>query len=653
MNRVKPRSLHNLRFFIFVLALLLFTIPVLAQEEGVVNGSIVNVRQGPGTNYAATAQVKDGQALYILSSQNNWFKVRLHTGAEGWIRSDLVDRVIKNVQVTGSTLNLRTGPGTNYNKAGEVSAGQILPVIAEQNSWYKVRISGLGYAWVAGWYTEVVSTGNTGNTGAAGNTGNTGNTGTPGTGANSIPAVTGYIKVNTAVLNVRQGPGTGYSLVTKIGLNETHNVLAQQNGWFKIKVNNMEGWVSPDYVQFYPTANTPEAPATDPTPAPPSSGVKVIGNAVNVRQWASLDAPVIGQVNAGDMLAVLNYQNSWYNVRLSDGNTGWVINWYVQPYDGTVPSRGAQKKELLIVPVADGKTFKVVENGGKTELSLEGWSQNQYRFRRNNEETKLILELDGKSTRKYEGKVDRVGIAKIEFYPEGNKEIVEIEFDFVPVPGSAQTDSKNITIIPIGIASQSKGLSGKTIVVDPGHASVQPGGWPDPGALGSRTKIQEKDINLSIALKLKSLLEQNGAKVILTHTGQTSLSLAGRAAVANNLPADIFVSIHSNFNNKSAVCGHTTYYYAPAGNSVLYAQRYERQRLASAVQKEMVKSCGRKDNGILQDNFAVLRETRVPSILVETAYLSNWEEEQLLSQDWFRQQLAIGICNGIKNYFNN
>ncbi|MGI6607163.1 MAG: SH3 domain-containing protein [Peptococcia bacterium] len=653
MKRVKPRSLHNLRFFIFVLALLLVTIPVFAQEEGVVKGSTVNVRQGPGTNYAATAQVKDGQALYILSSQNNWFKVRLHTGAEGWIRSDLVDRVIKNVKVTGSTLNLRKGPGTNYNKAGEVSAGQILPVIAEQNSWYKVRISGLGYAWVAGWYTEVVSTGNTGNTGAAGNTGNTGNTGTPGTGANSIPAVTGYIKVNTAVLNVRQGPGTGYSLVTKIGLNETHNVLAQQNGWFKIKVNNMEGWVSPDYVQFYPTANTPEAPATDPTPAPPSSGVKVIGNAVNVRQWASLDAPVIGQVNAGDMLAVLNYQNSWYNVRLSDGNTGWVINWYVQPYDGTVPSRGAQKKDLLIVPVADGKTFKVVENGGKPELSLEGWSQNQYRFRRNNEETKLILELDGKSTRKYEGKVDRVGIAKIEFYPEGNKEIVEIEFDFVPVPGSAQTDSKNITTIPIGIASQSKGLSGKTIVVDPGHASVQPGGWPDPGALGSRTKIQEKDINLSIALKLKSLLEQNGAKVILTHTGQTSLSLAGRAAVANNLPADIFVSIHSNFNNKSAVCGHTTYYYAPAGNSVLYAQRYERQRLASAVQKEMVKSCGRKDNGILQDNFAVLRETRVPSILVETAYLSNWEEEQLLSQDWFRQQLAIGICNGIKNYFNN
>lgn len=665
MKKIRLGSLQILRLFILVLVLMLLAIPVFAQEEGVVNGNAVNVRQGPGTSYAAIAQVQVGQTLYILGTQNNWFQVRLQTGTEGWIRSDLVDRVIKNVKVTGSLLNVRKGPGSNYNKVGEVKAGQVLPVLAEQNSWYKVRIPGLGEAWVASWYTAVVSSANTGST----------STGAPSTGANGAnPGVvnSGSVMVKTEVLNVRKGPGTGYALVTKIGLNEKHDVLAQQNGWYKIKVNNMEGWVSGDYVQYIPAptipttpttpnnSSSPVVPGTPSTPSAPENpvtgqfppAVQVIANAVNVREWASLDAPVLAQVNTGDSLAVLNYQNSWYNVRLADGRTGWIINWYAQPYDDSVPSRGAQKKELLIVPIAEGKTFKVVDNGGKPELSLEGWTKNQYRFKTTNVETKLVLELDGQSTRKYEGKIDRLAIPSIKIYPQGNKEIIEMVFDFVPIPGSGQTDNNNITTIPIGIAAQKKGLSGKTIVVDPGHASVQVGGWLDPGALGSRTKIQEKDINLAIALKLKTLLEQNGAKVILTHTGQTTLSLAGRAAIANNLPADIFVSIHSNFNNKSSIAGHTTYYYAPASNPVLYAQLNQRQRLASLVQKEMVKSAGRKDNGILQDNFAVLRETRVPSILVETAYLSNWEEEQLLSQDWFRQNIAIGICNGIKSYFN-
>ena len=94
------------------------------------------------------------------------------------------------------------------------------------------------------------------------------------------------------------------------------------------------------------------------------------------------------------------------------------------------------------------------------------------------------------------------------------------------------------------------------------------------------------------------------------------------------------------------------HYYAPLWNSVLGAQRLERQKLATLVQRELVKSGGRRNIGILEENFAVLRETRVPSILVETAYLSDKEEEILLSQDWYRQKLAEGIANGIIAYFN-
>ncbi|MDD2432654.1 MAG: N-acetylmuramoyl-L-alanine amidase, partial [Clostridia bacterium] len=77
-----------------------------------------------------------------------------------------------------------------------------------------------------------------------------------------------------------------------------------------------------------------------------------------------------------------------------------------------------------------------------------------------------------------------------------------------------------------------------------------------------------------------------------------------------------------------------------------------RQKLATLVQRELVKSGGRRDVGVREENYAVLRETRVPSILVETAFLSDREEEILLSQDWYRQKLAEGIANGLKAYFD-
>ena len=140
----------------------------------------------------------------------------------------------------------------------------------------------------------------------------------------------------------------------------------------------------------------------------------------------------------------------------------------------------------------------------------------------------------------------------------------------------------------------------------------------------------------------------------MTHsTGQTYLSLAGRADVANRINADIFVSIHCNSHTNPAISGTSVYYYAPTWHSQLSSQRWLRQRLATYIQNEVVKSAGRKNLGILEENFAVLRETTVPSVLVEMAYLSNPEEERLLATDSFRNQIAWGIFKGIEAYFKS
>jgi len=641
---IKPGSLHKLCFLSLVLVFVFFAVPVLAESEGVVKGKLVNIRGGPGLAYAVTTQVKEGQVLTILAEKNNWLKVCVHKGQEGWIKGDFLEKISKKVTVTGSAVNLRQGPGTGYKQIGQVQSGQILSVLAEKNGWLKVQISGLEEAWIAGWLVvEQKSTSS--------------NPAENSSGTNSKAGSVGSLLITTDVLNVRKGPGTSYALVTKIGLNERHEVWEIKDGWYKIKVKNMEGWVFGEYVKFSPSVSAPETskqPQDNIQPGGLLPAVLIVtGNNVNIRQWNSMDAPVVDQVKSGDALTVLSGQGDWYQVRLLNGKSGWVANWLTKPLEGTIPSRdNIPKKEVLLVPIAEGKTFTVVDHGGKPELLLAGWTKEQYKIKQEGDRKTLLLELQGPSTRRYEGKIERLGIAKVKVYPQYDQAFVELTFDFIPELKSSSTDANKVTTIQIGVIPiTARGLSGKVIVLDPGHASVQPGGGLDPGTIGLRLKLQEKDVNLAIALKVKKLLEEAGARVVMTHTGRTELTLGQRAEIANNIRADIFVSIHAD-SGKPGIAGHTTYYYAPVWDSILGAQKYERQKLATLVQRELVKSGGRRDIGVREENYAVLRETRVPSILVETAFLSDKEEEILLNQDWYRQKLAEGIANGLKAYFD-
>jgi N-acetylmuramoyl-L-alanine amidase len=602
--------------------------PAWAGEKGIVTGSVVNVRKGPGLNFAVVAKAQAGQEVETLEKSGDWLKVRLNSGGtEGWVHKSLVqiNTGQKTVKVTGSTVNIRKGPGAGYAKVGQVRSGTLLVVSDEKNGWYLVQAPGGVKGWIAGWYTVVepvaVQSG-------------------------TIPEQNGrqYITVTTEVLNVRSGPDTEYPLVTKIGMNEKHPVTAAQGGWYKIAVGDVEGWVCGEYVRLSSEASPENTPLDT---------VIVTGSTVNIRQQASIEAAVVAQVKKGDRLAVTGRDGEWLEIRLSNGTKGWIVNWLTSPDSPGAASRGTiLESEALIAPISEGRNFKIIDSSGRPILLLEGWTSSQYQIKTAKDKNTITLELEGATERNYEGKITRLGISGIKIYSQADKAIIELTFSYAPTQTVSFDDTAKVTRIQIGVV-QTAGLSGKIIVVDPGHSSVQPGGWLDPGAIGIKTGLKEKDVNLDIAFKLKRLLEQAGARVIMTHTGQTELSLAERAWLANNSRADIFVSIHANFsdNKKIKISGHSTYYYAPLNNSELSDQRYSRQKLATLVQRELVKAGGRNDLGVLQENFAVLRETRVPSILVETAFLSDSEEETLLGTDSFRQKLATGIFNGIKAYF--
>lgn len=178
-------------------------------------------------------------------------------------------------------------------------------------------------------------------------------------------------------------------------------------------------------------------------------------------------------------------------------------------------------------------------------------------------------------------------------------------------------------------------IIGKIIVLDAGHGGV------DMGATG-RQGTREKDVNYEVTLRLKNMLEEAGAKVILTRNDDTFISLYERSFMANYLSADIFISIHTNFHPNSNVKGIEVYHYKDRADSF---------QLAKKIETKMVECTKMNTLGVKVNDFVVIRETQMPSVLVELGFLSNFEEENLIRTTEFREQSALGIFQGILEYY--
>ena len=175
-----------------------------------------------------------------------------------------------------------------------------------------------------------------------------------------------------------------------------------------------------------------------------------------------------------------------------------------------------------------------------------------------------------------------------------------------------------------------------TVVIDAGH------GGKDPGAT-SILGFYEKTVNLSVALKVARLLEQRGLRVKMTRTSDYFVELEERAAIANRLNADLFVSIHSDSFPKSTRRGFTVYIARSASSSS--------RRAASAIVRSM-SGTGLNSFGVQTAGYHVLTGTRGPAVLVEMGYLSNRSEAALLRSSSFQNRLAQAVADGISDYFN-
>ncbi len=182
-------------------------------------------------------------------------------------------------------------------------------------------------------------------------------------------------------------------------------------------------------------------------------------------------------------------------------------------------------------------------------------------------------------------------------------------------------------------------LTGRKVVVDPGH------GGSDPGATGRVLGLTEKEVNLKVSLKLRDLLEGAGAQVYLTRDRDVSVTYEDRTKLAARVGGEVFLSVHANSFMTSDPHGTETFY------STATAHTAASKDLAHYLQAELLKELGRRDRGVKTANFIVLREATVPAALVELAFLSNQEEEKLLADSSFQAAAARALFQGLERYF--
>jgi N-acetylmuramoyl-L-alanine amidase len=245
-----------------------------------------------------------------------------------------------------------------------------------------------------------------------------------------------------------------------------------------------------------------------------------------------------------------------------------------------------------------------------------------------------------------------------------------------PVKRTVDTTDPNLTGTSL---ARQLGLGVRTVVIDPGH------GGPRPGTIG-KSGLQEKEINLAVALALQKLLkEKAGLDAVLTRESDVDVGLEDRTVIANQKRADLFVSIHTNAHRDRKRGGVETFFLnvnvdpsvvalAAEENAtstknigemksildkiVQNSKVQESMNLAQAVQKSLVRSLakdlpGIKDLGVKGGPFWVLIGGEMPSVLVEISHLSNSKEEAKLKTAKYRQLAAQGIYDGIMDYVHS
>ncbi len=680
----------------------------------------VFIRQGPGTSYPVIGSLRLPTGVPVVGKEYNWYRVRLKDGQEGyvagWVARVVYDDEEQLAVVQTDVLNVRARPDTGSAVLGQVRRGEQFRLREIQGDWWLIDFQGK-QGWVSGLYM--------GETAAPARPPAAPSPARPPAAATTTAkgaaltvatadVLTGRNPVYDTLDTVRSGESLTY-LDAAEGWVRVQTPRGSR-GWlpgpqvalWDSQVEWARGALYRLDEGFWQVAFAQLRTVT------PAEGLRL-------RREPDLNAATLATLPAGTSVKVLQTRGSWLQVTLADGRSGWVAGEYTRAaaapaapklqsatlrvtapgvvqlellgrLEGAVAQTGRSDGDLFIaLPDPAGRTagLKVADHGvAELAVAAEGV---HLRFTdrpdiRVVEQTagRIRLELrpalQSVQLRSENGQaIYRLGVSgqvqPVTALAAGGREVVVtlpgtrlLAPDLPPyVQAEEQNGSLRLRIPSVRPFALKRveggfdavfypgGLAGKVIMLDAGH------GGGEPGARTADGELLEKEVNLDVVLKLSKLLQDQGARVVLTRSSderalprerwervpsdeRVRADLDWRASMANEQRVDLFLSVHSNAG-PPGMSGTETFY----SSDNLNAGRS--RDLAGAVQTELIRTLGRTDRRAKDSLFYVVKFTEAPAALAELAFLSDPEEARLLGTAAFRQKAAEAMTRGLAQYF--
>ncbi len=668
-------------------------------------GDVCNVRTGPGTFYAWTGQVLEGQWVDVLGTKDGWHLIK-YGSKEAYIAGWLIDIDLKshgiNARITKTDVNVRESPSLESRVKFMTQRGSVYLAEAKRGDWVRVSL-GDDRGWIHESLLQLEYS--------------------PAPGE---PPKDGSLLVypSGSSLNITQTAMQGSATVAKLNRGESARLISCQGSYIAVEtVQGISGWVY-----------GPSATITSTSDKDLSFGVSdalwslgkyvtaaVTHTDVNFRSGPGTTYPVIASLQKGDILRVIERSGDWVHAVSPKGVTGWVAAWLTggnnKPkspgFSVTVDARDATR---ILTVSGDFESAAVIPQSEQNALivstSIFFHTQaylpvNAYEFagievRTSDVTVNLLDKANYKVISNTPGKVVvefAPVITSIDIKSQPDADVLTIStvgyacptvakngdsLDFF-VPGASfagpPVSSQGQAVRCLGVTPRDGGtsvlldtqsapyllrksanvievrfprggLAGKTIVLDPGHET------DDPGAIGP-TGLSERNVNWEISRVVAERLRAAGATVYLTRGGlyepsvppsdfapgpdEYSGSLAKRAAWSGK--ADLFISLHNDWNRDKNVGGTTSYITSGTLNGS------ESRRLANLLQEHITTYLGTNDKGVREAQYFVTRESKCPAVLVEVMFLSNPHEENRLRQPATWDSAAMGILGAVQEYF--
>jgi N-acetylmuramoyl-L-alanine amidase len=314
---------------------------------------------------------------------------------------------------------------------------------------------------------------------------------------------------------------------------------------------------------------------------------------------ADAGSNVLGTIEQSQKVTIMYQEQDWTQI-LYNGTAGWVKSNFIQgtqETSGSTNNSNTSDDDIKKVTVTQPNTKLRIEpdQNGRVVKTVKVGKQFDY------------LSKDGKwyKVRDSDGSVGYIASWVVTI--SGTKSAVK----------SAATN-----------------ISEATIVIDPGH------GGDDSGA-ESKKSTYEKNFTLAYAKAIKQQLEQTGARVVLTRSGDNSKSLGDRARLSSKIQADAFISLHFDSSAQAnSGSGVTTYYY----------NKNKDGQLADDLNAQL-KGLSIGSRGTAQKDLYVLHYNSQPSVLIELGYINSKSDYKYINSDSYKQQVAKDVTNGLKEYF--